>query len=432
MQHENGKIIFNIEELFFLFCLHRNDLNEKRINKLINIIKKVNVSVLFSFLMSVCFGQNEIYRFSNTIENDSSIGYQVKSWELSRKGSYSNALTVWDKGRRGSNYELSKEDSLNFLNYTPVNAVEFILSKADSFQVIMINEAHHNSLHRNFTKKLLIGLYKKGFRYFGLEALNQVDTLINERKYPLVSSGYYTKESEFGNLLREALKVGYHLFGYECSPKASGNGKQREIEQAENVMKILERDKSAKILIHAGFDHIREDENFGTWEKAMAGRFKEFTGIDPLTIDQVLMSERSLVEFENSFYKLAAVKEPTVFINEDGEAFIDKNIKKKFDLQVFHQKTKYIHSRPDWLFKSNKHSYNLSLEQTNLILPCLVFAYNKQEFNNEKVDDLIPVDIVEIHQSNITDCSLILEAGYYFLIFKDINSRTFMKEIEIK
>src|SRR5690606_19107405 len=123
-------------------------------------------------------------------------------------------------------------------------------------------------------------------------------------------------------------------FGYEADP--GKNGKEREIEQAENIKRILDENPHARIVIHAGFSHIREDDHINNWEKAMAGRFKEYTGIDPLTIDQVAMTEKSSPESENPFYKLAGVKEPTVYVNSKNHGFIDENREKQFDISVFH------------------------------------------------------------------------------------------------
>jgi hypothetical protein len=351
------------------------------------------------------------------------------AWDYSKIGQYKRALVCWDKDFSAA-YKLSEQDSLNFLNYSPYNAIDFILSQADYYQIIMLNEAHHNSQHRNFTRQLLKGLSEKGYKYFGLEAVNQMDS-INERKFPLQSSGFYTNEPEFGNLLREALESGYFVFGYEASSKSKGSGKQREIEQAENIKKILDKDPKAKIIIHAGFDHIREDENFNSWEKAMAGRLKEFTGIDPLTIDQVTMSERSAEQFENPYIKLAGVKVSTVFVNNENQGFIDKNLKKQFDLSVFHPRTEYKQSRPNWLFTDGKIFYPVSLSKKSFNYPFMVFAFAEEEYAAVKVENLVPTDIIEVENKTETT-GFVLSKGRYVLIFKDSTGKIEEEKIEIK
>lgn len=388
------------------------------------------MTIISTILTIIGFSQNAVYKFSSLIEKeaDTTFGHQMIANDYCKIGQYRKALNSWDKDF-SSAYKLSEQDSLNFLKYSPYNAIEYILSVADNYQVIMINEAHHSNLHRNFTKLLLKGLAEKGFKYFGLEAVNQEDN-INERKYPLQSSGYYTKEPEFGNLLREALNLDYFVFGYEASSNSIKNPKQREIEQAENIKKILDKDPKAKIIIHAGFDHIREDENFSNWEKAMAGRFKEITGINPLTIDQVTMSERGDEQFENPCYKLANVKESTIFINKGHRVFVDKNINKQFDIQVFHPKTVEINNRYNWLYY-NKEFFPIKTENI-LTYPCFVFAFKKNEYNTDSLEKLIPVDILEFEINTKVETGLVLEKGTYVLIFKDSAGNKFETEIEIK
>jgi len=388
------------------------------------------LTILIAFLTSCCFCQNLEYKFSEDIENDTdtTYGYQRHSWDLSRIGRYGKALTFWDKDHN-SNYQLSELDSLKFLQYKPVNAINYIISKADSFQVIMMNEAHHSSLHRHFMAQLLRELYEKGFRYFGLEALNIMDTVINVRKYPTQYSGFYIDEPVFGNLIRLALETGYVVFGYDVQGK---NGKEREIGQAENIKTIIDNDPHAKILIHAGFGHIREDENFGSWEKAMAGRFKEFTGINPLTIDQVEMSERSKPEKENPVYRIELVSESSIFINENKEPFVDNHSGKIFDLQVFHPRTNFSHNRPDWLFTSDKQYFSVMLpNDIEFTLPCLVFAYKKSEYETEKLNNLIPADIIELDKDNFSDIGFVLTKGNYVFVYKAKTGQIIEKEIRI-
>lgn len=67
-----------------------------------------------------------------------------------------------------------------------------------------------------------VGAYEKALWAFDQDE----DTLLNERGYPLLSSGYYTQEPQFGNLVREALRIGYELFPYETQVR--GDGKERK------------------------------------------------------------------------------------------------------------------------------------------------------------------------------------------------------------
>jgi len=143
----------------------------------------------------------------------------------------------------------------------------------------------------------------------GLEAI--ADSTINERNYAIQESSYYTKEPEYGNLISEARRLGFNLYGYEASE--GKNGKEREIEQAKNIKKFMQAHQNGKYIIHCGFDHVFENE-VKNWEKAMAGRLKEYTSIDPFTIAQVKFSEKSKSEFRNRAYKI--IKSYTVSIKK--------------------------------------------------------------------------------------------------------------------
>ena len=55
--------------------------------------------------------------------------------------------------------------------------------------------------------------------------------------------------------------------------------KRQEIEQALNIKRVIDSRPNEKFLIHCGFDHALEGIH-NSWEKAMAGRLTEYTGID--------------------------------------------------------------------------------------------------------------------------------------------------------
>ena len=71
-------------------------------------------------------------------------------------------------------------------------------------------------------------------------------------------------------------------------------GMRREIEQAENIQKFIERNLLGKVLIHCGYAHAYEYD-YPAWGKAMAGRLKDIMKIDPLTIDQTMYLIRSIL-----------------------------------------------------------------------------------------------------------------------------------------
>lgn len=271
--------------------------------------KLLLILIVFGTLLCSCKEEKRIvekinferkeYQFSSEITEKLSKDtiywkYQIAAFEYATKGDYRNALILWDTAikTRIKEFTKKKTDSINDV-YAKVKAIDYIVEEAKKSQVVIINEAHHNSFHRVFTRALLKKLFDNGYKNLGLEALSNgeyLDSMLNERKYPINSTGYYTKDPQFGNLVREALEIGYTLFAYESIESEGGSG--REIEQAEMIKKQIADRPNEKFLIHCGFAHAFEGV-YKAWEKTMAGRLAEYTGINPLTIDQVAYSEKS-------------------------------------------------------------------------------------------------------------------------------------------
>ena len=348
-------------------------------------------------------------------ESDQPWIYQLAAWEYSYIGDYQKMAETWDKDR-GPRKRLSSEDSLAFLqNYQPQNALEYIIEQASGQKVVMINEAHHQPLHRVFTTSLLQPLYDQGFRYLGLETLNHDDSLLNQRKYPIFSSGTYIVEPQFANLVREALAIGYELFPYESQDHS--NGTQREINQARNIQAFVEAHPEGKFLIHAGFAHIIEGE-YPAWGKAMAGRFEEFTGIDPYTINQTEWTQSAYETYNDGYYQIIQEKVPSVFIDQNGSPFTHPVNPDWYDLRVFHPRWEYESGRPTWLQANGKRlPYSINPPALNFDPPYLVMAYSQ----NEDLEKAVPMDIAEWKDS-MSAPILILPPGEYQVVIQNADS----------
>lgn len=132
---------------------------------------------------------------------------------------------------------------------THVSARNYIHFAARERQVVMINEAFAKPLHRAFTLSLLADFYRMGFRYLALEML---DNFSNQRLGSVgMHSGYFVCEPVAGELMREALKLGYTLVSYEDTLAPVHTANQRDSMQAANIYKVLQKDPKAKILVHA-------------------------------------------------------------------------------------------------------------------------------------------------------------------------------------
>jgi hypothetical protein len=264
-------------------------------------------------------------------------------------GNYAEALVYADIG---ANRATSEESSvmLDLETFEPVAALEAVSTMAEDSQIILINEAHHVPQHRAFTLSMLKALRRKGFTHFAVEALFEGDTLLSERGYPIKATGVYINEPIFGDLIRTALKMGYHVVPYEwASPGYDVN--MRERGQAQNLVdRILEKIPDAKLIVHAGYSHINEAGTLAG-AKTMAQRLKEMTGIDLLTIDQTIMSEHSALVHEHPLYRYVMnekpISKPSFFRNDKGEWWTLKP--GTWDVTLFHPRSVYEGGRPTWL-----------------------------------------------------------------------------------
>lgn len=392
---------------------------------------KIVLGIGFSvFFYYVAFSQDQIprvYKFSEDIVKGTSFN-QMASHELSCIRDYAATLEMWDKDE-DKPLSLSVKEKQDYSKYKPMNAVQFIINRSKTEQVIIINEAHHQPYHRVFTTHILKGLYENGFRYLCVEALGE-DEYMHSRKFPIINTGGYIREPFFGNLIRVALGLGFTLVPYEDTKNSGYDSKGnnlREIEQANNIKKILDKDSNAKILVHCGFGHIKEGTVPG-WGKAMAGRLIEYTGINPFTIDQVSMTEHSKQEFEDPYFKEDSFLNYTILVDSTGKLFNGPETNNQYDLRVILPRTNYIHGRPHWVFENQRIPY--FLEKMEISYPCLVYAYLEDEklHDYNPYENPVPFDIIELKSGN-DKLALSLKKGVFKIIIEDFKG--IKKEVKV-
>lgn len=371
--------------------------------------------LFFLFLSELTCGQNinnnSPYKFSdeiyNQIKSDSNFYWKggIASSDLSFIGLYKEALAEYDKPRKNIKI-ISKSDSLDFLNnYAPIDAKKFIIQKAKENQVIIFNEAHYNPRNRVFITSLLKDLKNAGYNYFAVETFTN-DSTFSKGKHPNLQTGYYTMEPEFGNLVREALNLGFLFFPYEDTTGA--RGKEREVSEAKNIASLFKKEPNVKVIIYCGFDHIFED-SIPNWGKTMAGRLKEFTGIDPYTVDQVILSEKSAKNIEDPYYKLIHSDSYSIMVDKDGHAFNNH----KVDALLYSPPSKYIYNRPNWIFENNKMPYFLHSKDIHLSFPILIKAY----LTTDDLETSVPIDVIEIkNEADISTTAIALFKKGHFVI----------------
>jgi hypothetical protein len=353
---------------------------------------------------------------------------QVMSVLASQRGSYNEAYSYFDEGWFRNPKPEPDITASPLDKSAPRKALEVIGSAAEREQVVMINEEHDTPLHRAFTARLLPILYKKGFRYFAAETI--LDEEINQRGYPVLKSGLYSADPAYGDLVRTAIKLGFKIVPYDLSPKGCKNPpdnpdhcqNERERGQAQNLYeRILKHDPQAKVLVHVGRTHNRETK-LDNWA-LMGWHFKQITGINPLTIDQTQMSERSRPESETATYRYAIKKwnftESTVFQIEKGKYWSDSG----YDLTVFHPRTIYKDGRPTWLqmdeirrvvkIDLKKLKPSAVNKQFGGIEPLLVQAFYANESK-----DAVPVDQIILYPNKEIP-ALMLPKGDFRIVATD-------------
>jgi len=300
------------------------------------------------------------------------------------------------------------------------DAERFISFIAPNYRVIMLNEAYNKPLHRAFAYSLLDNLYKRGFRYLAMEMLNpQAD---QELSKVTNKTGHYPTEPVAGELIRQAIDLGFKLVAYEDPQAAEHTPTERDSIQAMHIAEILKRDSDARIFVYAGYGHIAEKSTSPDFIP-MGMAFKRMTGIDPLTIDQTDMCEESNFSFGKAFYEKYLEKYPVTgpsipLLNDEPVNITGTTL---YDLTVVHPKTNYRDSRPTWLALSNRRQpVYVKPNSRNLFL---VQAYYQFESIGSVPGHAVPAD--QTYFSTGKGYYLLyLRRGLYILIFRDLEYKT--------
>jgi hypothetical protein len=319
--------------------------------------------------------------------------------------------------------------------YEVRDAVRTVLELAARHRVVMINEAHHVPRHRAFAGLLLAGLRQKGFRYFAAETFNLEGMPgLAKRGYPTLETGGYCSEPVFGDLVRQALRLGYAPIAYEHisdeppARQADAAAVRREIAQREegearNLKKLIfDKDPQARVVVFAGYSHIRKVPQVSASKKKkaeikwMAARFKERTGIEPLSVDQTTVMEHADPKHEHPGYRLAVEKKlvgdrPVVLFNaKAGRYYVPAGDRGAFDLVVFHPRDAQRGGRPAWLRMGG---YRKEVKVTGLpAAPQGASLLAQAVVRGEDAATAIPVDQVE-YRAGEPGPLLLLPRGAY-------------------
>lgn len=308
------------------------------------------------------------------------------------------------------------------VNFSP--ALDYIINASKDQQVVMINEDHNTPKHRILTYNMLEGFYALGYRYLALEALESDSSCI-KLGYPQIKSGFYTTEPNMGNLLKKALQLGFKLVPYESTDETEYEGKSesyldniREVNQAKNLYRILEKDPQAKILVHAGHGHIFEK---GGDIIFMAEYFRILSGINPLTINQSINSMDEFKEKLDSTINKRQTQIPYVVLDKDNKPRVANGDQMgDYDLLVAWPSPQEKYGRKDYsLSKNGSQLHFITVHKKDI-------GQLVQVVSLDPKDD-IPLDQFVVGGSTLK-YGLALDKGQYYLQIVDKNGQISRKE----
>lgn len=290
------------------------------------------------------------------------------------------------------------------------DAIDEIVRRARDTRIVILNEAHHSPRDRAFGLEVARALRPLGYTILAVETLGNFGTpdQAAERARRIQADGYirradgmYLRDPAFADFMRGALALGYRPVPYEYKaigpPPADADPLAlREQGEADNLVARLGLGTSdAKILIYVGYAHAAEAPmgKDGGGDRWMAARLKAMTGIDPLTIDQTVVSEFSLNADERALYAVVKPrlgKRPVVFVDKGGPVRAGA-LGGAMDLQVVHPPVAQIGGRPDWLLWMGRKPVPIPANLLPRRGRRLVQAFAANE-----ADDAVPVDQVVV------------------------------------
>src|SRR5450755_2228261 len=193
-----------------------------------------NLHYLYPIYQLLGNNKKFIHEFSSTVY------YDLMSQSVSFVGDYAGALEYQSMADTThltdvENRQIGKSMQL-LKNIQNADAKRFISFIAPNYSVIMLNEAYNKPLHRAFAYSLLDDLFKRGFRYLAMEMLNPMpDQELTKLTY---KTGHFATEPVVGELIRQALDLGFKLVAYQDPLAAQHTPTERDSIQAMHIAQI--------------------------------------------------------------------------------------------------------------------------------------------------------------------------------------------------
>ncbi len=241
----------------------------------------------------------------------------------------------------------------------PRDAIQEIVARARKTNIVILNEAHYSPRDRAFALRVAKALRPLGYKTLAAETINNnqpesgplATDQLKRDGFVRFGTGSYTVDPVFARFLREALALGYEPISYEQTKAQNRPGSgipEREQAQADNLMlKIFSGRPKEKVLIFVGHGHLAEVA--GKHGELMGARLKRMTGIDPLTIDQVGVTDLSASTRDAYTVASGRIGQGSAVFFEGANPLVLESLPGSIDLQVIHPRRSYRAGRPTWL-----------------------------------------------------------------------------------
>ena len=273
-----------------------------------------------------------------------------------------------------------------------------ILDLARGRKAVFFNESHSAPVTRTLTVELLARLREQGFNYFAAETLSRD---FATHAYPTAHSGFYISEPICGEMLRAALRLGYHVIAYDAE---EGSTDARERASAQSLFdQTFKRDPNARLVVNAGFSHIQKSGSHVGGE-SMAEVFQKISGIEPVSIEQTMMIEHLRDTDDHPYYRAAVAAEhpdaPFVYVSEAGKPWTLKP--NQYDVSVFFPPEKHRDGRPDWISLGGARK-SLQVGGADCLgkFPCLIEAHYAGEGDDAVAADRVVLEADAQHRLSL-------------------------------
>lgn len=332
---------------------------------------------------------------------------QMLAFVEAELGRYDDALTAYPFSPRFSPPQPAPTPS----THDTRAAAPVIAEMARERRIVLVNEAHHDAATRQLTLELLPLLRAGGYTHFAAETLDAGDVDLARRGYPIAATGGYTKEPLYGDIVRQALRLGYVIVPYESSGHGTNQQAREEGQAAHLKARVFDTAPDARLFVHAGYAHIDKAASPRLWNvDTMAVRLKALTGIDPLSIDQTLL--RSWGKGRESTTATALIdafdpQGPSVLIARNG-GFAWSAAPQWHDVSVLLPRPTFDTARPRWLdLGGAREAWPIPRRLCREVRPCRVEARHRDE-----PDGAVPADRYAIVEPD-DEASLYLRPGRY-------------------